>query len=151
MSRRIAVFSDGTGQSIGRNDSNVLRLCKLLDLGDEEQVAIYDPGIGTHVSLNKLQAGLQISDRMLLADSNPDSQLLRRLRLPGELAIGSQKNSSRRIASTRAGDLWIASSESRSACTSSGDTTGVPSARAVSAIVRTSTYQSGFFASRFAI
>jgi uncharacterized protein (DUF2235 family) len=88
MSRRIAVFSDGTGQSIGRNDSNVLRLCKLLDLGDEEQVAIYDPGIGTHVSLNKLQAGLQISDRMLLADSNPDSQLLRRLRLPGELAIG---------------------------------------------------------------
>jgi uncharacterized protein (DUF2235 family) len=89
MPRRIAIFSDGTGQSIGRNDSNVLRLCKMLDLRSGEQIAIYDPGIGTHVSLNKLNAGLEISDWMHLADSNPDSQLLRHLRIPGELAFGS--------------------------------------------------------------
>ena len=38
MSRRIAIFSDGTGQSVGRNDSNVLRLCKMLDLADPERL-----------------------------------------------------------------------------------------------------------------
>jgi uncharacterized protein (DUF2235 family) len=89
MSRRIAVFSDGTGQSIGRNDSNVLRLCRMLDLDGNDQVAIYDPGIGTHVSLNRLQTGLKISKQMRLADSNPDSQLLRRVRIPGEMGFGA--------------------------------------------------------------
>src|SRR5215475_2559085 len=88
MSRRIAVFSDGTGQSVGRNDSNVLRLCRMLDLDGSDQIAIYDPGIGTHVSLNRLQTGLKVSKQMRLADSNPDSQLLRRVRIPVEMGFG---------------------------------------------------------------
>lgn len=90
MAKRIAVFSDGTGQTIGRNESNVLRLCKMLDLSEHsEQVAIYDPGIGTHVSFHRLQSGLKASERMRLADSNPSSQLLHRLRMPLELCFGA--------------------------------------------------------------
>ena len=90
MPKRIVVLSDGTGQTIGRNDSNVLRLCKMLDLSaGSNQVAIYDPGIGTHASLNKLETGLRVSEHLRLADSNPSSQWLRRLRLPVELAFGA--------------------------------------------------------------
>lgn len=90
MPKRIVVLSDGTGQSVGRNDSNVLRLCKLLDLSaHSDQIAIYDPGIGTHVSLRRIASGLQLSDRLQLADSNPDTLVLRRLRQPFELAIGA--------------------------------------------------------------
>jgi uncharacterized protein (DUF2235 family) len=90
MPKRIVVLSDGTGQSVGRNDSNVLRLCKLLDLSEHtDQMAIYDPGIGTHVSLKRIESGLQLSDRLQLADSNPDTLVLRRLRQPFELGFGA--------------------------------------------------------------
>jgi uncharacterized protein (DUF2235 family) len=89
MSKRIAIFSDGTGQATGRNDSNVLRACKMLDLSySANQVAIYDPGIGTHAALTGLQTDLKTSDRMRLADANPRSHLLRRLRRPLELGFG---------------------------------------------------------------
>lgn len=89
MPKRIIVLSDGTGQSVGRHDSNVLRLCKLLDLSaNAGQIAIYDPGIGTHVSLRRLQSGLALSDRLQLADSNPEALLWRRLRQPLELGFG---------------------------------------------------------------
>ena len=89
MPKRIVVLSDGTGQSVGRNDSNVLRLCKLLDLSEHSnQIAIYDPGIGTHVSLKRIETGLQLSERLQLADSNPDTLLLRYLRQPFELGFG---------------------------------------------------------------
>ncbi|MET0987225.1 MAG: DUF2235 domain-containing protein [Steroidobacteraceae bacterium] len=89
MPKRIVILSDGTGQSVGRNDSNVLRLCKLLDLSEHsDQIAIYDPGIGTHVSLKRMGSGLQLSERLQLADSNPDALLLRHLRQPFELGFG---------------------------------------------------------------
>src|SRR5262245_40816564 len=90
MPKRIVVLSDGTGQSVGHNDSNVLRLCKLLDLSEHsKQIAIYDPGIGTHVSLKHIESGLQLSERLRLADSNPDALLLRHLRQPFELGFGA--------------------------------------------------------------
>lgn len=89
MPKSIVVLSDGTGQSVGRNDSNVLRLCKLLDLSERsDQIAIYDPGIGTHVSLKRVETGLQLSKRLQLADSNPETMLLRWLRQPLELGFG---------------------------------------------------------------
>jgi uncharacterized protein (DUF2235 family) len=90
MSKRIVVLSDGTGQSVGSNDSNVLRLCKLLDLSQQSaQMAIYDPGIGTHVALKSIESGLQLSERLQLADSNPDALVVRRLRQPFELGFGA--------------------------------------------------------------
>jgi len=90
MPKNIAIFSDGTGQATGRNDSNVLRLCKLLDLSSSSaQVAIYDPGIGTHIRKNRLEAALQASERMRIADSNSQSDVLHWLRIPFELGFGA--------------------------------------------------------------
>jgi uncharacterized protein (DUF2235 family) len=57
MATRIAVFADGTGNTVDRHDSNVLRLCRMLDLADDsEQVAIYDPGVGTSATVERLRA-----------------------------------------------------------------------------------------------
>jgi uncharacterized protein (DUF2235 family) len=90
MTKRIAVLSDGTGQSTAGDASNVLRLCKVLDLSaGSQQVAIYDPGIGTHVRREALESGLQVSERRQLADSNPSWWLVRRLRTPFELGFGA--------------------------------------------------------------
>jgi uncharacterized protein (DUF2235 family) len=48
MSRNIAIFADGTGNTVGKHDSNVLRLCKMFDIRQRsEQLLIYDPGVGT--------------------------------------------------------------------------------------------------------
>lgn len=89
MPKRIAVFSDGTGQSVGCQESNVLRLCKMLDLSEQsKQVAIYDPGIGTHVGKYRLESELKVSNQMYVIDSNPKWQFLRWLRAPGELGFG---------------------------------------------------------------
>lgn len=86
VARRIVVLSDGTGQSVGRDDSNVLRLCRMLDLSAESrQLAIYDPGIGTHVDAKRLCVELP---EVRLADPNPRSSALRRLRRPLELGFG---------------------------------------------------------------
>lgn len=86
VTKRIVVLSDGTGQSVGRDDSNVLHLCRLLDLSaDSRQLAIYDPGIGTHVDADRLR--VELPD-VRLADPNPRSSVLRRLRRPLELGFG---------------------------------------------------------------
>lgn len=44
--RKLIVCCDGTGNEIEENHSNVLKFFKCLQL-DEEQVAYYDPGVGT--------------------------------------------------------------------------------------------------------
>lgn len=46
MARNIVVLCDGTGNQIGENLSNVLKLFRCL-AKDEGQVAYYDPGVGT--------------------------------------------------------------------------------------------------------
>jgi uncharacterized protein (DUF2235 family) len=48
MSKNIVICSDGTGQTYGVKNSNVARLLRVLDLGDErKQIATYDPGVGS--------------------------------------------------------------------------------------------------------
>ena len=48
MGKNIAIFADGTGNTVGKHDSNVLRLCRLADIRNPlEQLVIYDPGVGT--------------------------------------------------------------------------------------------------------
>ena len=46
MGKNIIVCSDGTGNTFGKSVSNVTRLVKLL-AHHEEQVVVYDQGIGT--------------------------------------------------------------------------------------------------------
>lgn len=46
MARNIVVLCDGTGNQIGENLSNVLKLYRCL-ARDDGQVAFYDPGVGT--------------------------------------------------------------------------------------------------------
>ncbi len=46
MARRLVICLDGTGNQIGTNLSNVLKLYRML-VQDEEQLAFYDPGVGT--------------------------------------------------------------------------------------------------------
>ena len=48
MGKNIAIFADGTGNTVGKHDSNVLRLCRLADIRNPlEQLVIYDSGVGT--------------------------------------------------------------------------------------------------------
>ncbi len=46
MPKNIVICCDGTGNEIGINMSNVLKLYRMLDK-DEEQLVYYDPGVGT--------------------------------------------------------------------------------------------------------
>jgi uncharacterized protein (DUF2235 family)/membrane protease YdiL (CAAX protease family) len=46
MARNIVVCLDGTGNEIGKNLSNVLKLYRVIEKGDD-QVVWYDPGVGT--------------------------------------------------------------------------------------------------------
>lgn len=46
MPKNIVVCCDGTGNEIGVNMSNVLKLYRILKK-DENQVVYYDPGVGT--------------------------------------------------------------------------------------------------------
>jgi uncharacterized protein (DUF2235 family) len=46
VAKNIVVCLDGTGNEIGKNMSNVLKLYRMLEK-NEKQVVYYDPGIGT--------------------------------------------------------------------------------------------------------
>lgn len=46
MARNIVILCDGTGNEIAENQSNVLKFYRVLKK-DDEQLAFYDPGIGT--------------------------------------------------------------------------------------------------------
>lgn len=46
MAKSIVVCCDGTGNEIGVNMSNVLKLYRMLEK-DEGQIVYYDPGVGT--------------------------------------------------------------------------------------------------------
>lgn len=45
--RKIVIFADGTGNAFSRQESNVWRLYKALDLSKSDQIALYLPGVGT--------------------------------------------------------------------------------------------------------
>ena len=82
------VFADGTGNTVDRHDSNVLRLCRMLDLSNaHDQVAIYDPGVGTTASIERLREVL--GSRIRLVENairrNWEAQ---RARLPFEWGFG---------------------------------------------------------------
>ena len=48
MGKNIAIFADGTGNTVGKHDTNVLRLCRMADIRNpHQQLVIYDPGVGT--------------------------------------------------------------------------------------------------------
>ncbi|HEX6376557.1 MAG TPA: DUF2235 domain-containing protein [Allosphingosinicella sp.] len=46
MARKLVVLLDGTGNQIGRNLTNVLKLYRAIEKGDD-QLVYYDPGVGT--------------------------------------------------------------------------------------------------------
>jgi len=48
MARNIILLSDGTGNSSkANNPTNVWRLYKALNLQTDDQIAVYDDGVGT--------------------------------------------------------------------------------------------------------
>lgn len=75
MPKNIAVFSDGTGQDGGvraeQRMSNVYKLYRVCRLGPdsginpEEQVAFYDPGLGTEGSTTALSAPVRFFQKLL--------------------------------------------------------------------------------------
>jgi uncharacterized protein (DUF2235 family) len=59
MGKRIVILADGTGNTVSQDDSNVLRLCRMLDLSrPEQQIALYDPGVGTRTTTDELRRAL---------------------------------------------------------------------------------------------
>lgn len=90
MAKKIVVFADGTGNTVDRHDSNVLRLCRMLDLSEaRDQVAIYDPGVGTTASIGRLRAVLGWSSRLRLIENQAARhRLVQYARLPFELGLG---------------------------------------------------------------
>ena len=46
MPRNIVVCCDGTGNEYGRHNTNVVKLYEAL-VRDTNQIAFYDPGVGT--------------------------------------------------------------------------------------------------------
>lgn len=47
MGKNIVICLDGTGNQFGEKNSNVVRLFRMLERSPTEQVAYYDPGVGT--------------------------------------------------------------------------------------------------------
>ena len=47
MGKNIIICLDGTGNQPGKNNSNVARLFRMLERKPGEQIAYYDPGVGT--------------------------------------------------------------------------------------------------------
>ncbi|KRR25083.1 hypothetical protein CQ14_25770 [Bradyrhizobium lablabi] len=56
MGKNIAIFADGTGNTVGKCPTNVLRLCKMADIRNPHgQLVIYDPGVGTRATPAELR------------------------------------------------------------------------------------------------
>jgi uncharacterized protein (DUF2235 family) len=96
MAKRIAVLADGTGNTVNRQRSNVLRLCQMLDTSESSgQVAIYDPGVGTTASVEELRDALSRSARLhVIEDEARQWKLKQYLKvLPGWLVgYGTEAN-----------------------------------------------------------
>src|SRR5262249_25322648 len=71
MGKNIAVFADGTGNTIGKHDSNVLRLCRMANLLDQkQQLVIYDPGVGTRTPLEELKRAFPEAGSVVLIEDS---------------------------------------------------------------------------------
>lgn len=74
MAKNIVVFSDGTGQDGGvrpeQHVSNVYKMYRVCKVGPEtgidpsEQVAFYDPGLGTDIGATALTAPVRLAQKM---------------------------------------------------------------------------------------
>ena len=74
MGKNIAVFADGTGNTIGKHDSNVLRLCRMADLlNRKQQLVIYDPGVGTRTPQEELKRSFPEADSVVLIEDSFES------------------------------------------------------------------------------
>jgi uncharacterized protein (DUF2235 family) len=63
MGKNIAIFADGTGNTVGKHDSNVLRLCRMADIrNQDQQLVIYDPGVGTWATMTELEKAFRRAD-----------------------------------------------------------------------------------------
>jgi uncharacterized protein (DUF2235 family) len=70
MGKNIAVFADGTGNTVGKHDSNVLKLCKRANLlNPKQQLVIYDPGVGTRTPYEELECEFPKDSVRLIKDS----------------------------------------------------------------------------------
>jgi uncharacterized protein (DUF2235 family) len=90
VAKKIVVLADGTGNTIDRHDSNVLRLCRMLELSESsDQVAIYDPGVGTSATLQRLREVLGAAGRLRLVEEPVRRNWTARIaRFPFELGFG---------------------------------------------------------------
>jgi len=89
MSKKIMIFADGTGNTVDAFDSNVLRLCKMLDFSEKyNQVAIYDPGVGTTASVEALRTALPAPVH-LIDDESRRPTFMKYLELPFGLLFGA--------------------------------------------------------------
>lgn len=56
MGTNIAIFADGTGNTVGKDETNVLQLCRMANIRDRiQQLVIYDPGVGTSTTMTELE------------------------------------------------------------------------------------------------
>lgn len=89
MAKNIVICSDGTGQD-GLKQTNVSRLFTILDLSDEEnQIARYDPGVGTipHPEVSTAVSRRDPGVKSVPAIDSPTA-VLRHLRRWAGLAVG---------------------------------------------------------------
>jgi uncharacterized protein (DUF2235 family) len=79
MGKNIAVFADGTGNTIGKHDSNVLRLCRLADLRNRgQQLVIYDLGVGTRTPKEEIARAFPEADSVVLIHDSFESSWMMR-------------------------------------------------------------------------
>lgn len=59
MSKNIVICYDGTGAEYEENNTNVVKTFEVI-IRDEDQVAFYDPGVGTHSVLGRTTVGKKV-------------------------------------------------------------------------------------------
>jgi uncharacterized protein (DUF2235 family) len=96
MGKNIAIFADGTGNTVGKLKTNVLRLCKMADIRKrDQQLVIYDPGVGTLTTPAELKHEFPRSGSISTIEDSTQPSLLKRLavRLLGlGFGYGTERN-----------------------------------------------------------
>jgi uncharacterized protein (DUF2235 family) len=80
MGKNIAIFADGTGNTVGKYKTNVLRLCRMADIRNRDrQLVIYDPGVGTRTTPAELKHEFPRSGSISTIEDSVERLLLKRL------------------------------------------------------------------------
>jgi uncharacterized protein (DUF2235 family) len=80
MGKNIAIFADGTGNTVGKYKTNVLRLCRMADIRNrDQQLVIYDPGVGTRTTPAELKHEFPRSGSISTIEDSVERLLLKRL------------------------------------------------------------------------